>query len=85
MSYREMRVFTEKLRELGYPNMVSMESFRNPNFNLASDILYWLVKSYEPGFEFNMQLGSEEERIQFIKSTVTLLVLFLNGRVSRLS
>lgn len=35
---------TEQLRILGYPNVVSLEGFRESNFELVSDLLFWLVK-----------------------------------------
>lgn len=44
---RVTKGFTEKLRVLGYPRLVSMESFRGPNFELTADILLWLVKTYK--------------------------------------
>jgi len=36
--------FTETMRALGYPRLVSMENFRTPNFSLVAEILIWLVK-----------------------------------------
>ena len=36
MSYRELRKFCEIMRSLGYPRIISMENFRNPNFVLPS-------------------------------------------------
>ena len=36
--------FTEKMRCLGYRRLISMESFRTPNFELVTDILLWLVR-----------------------------------------
>lgn len=38
--------FTETMRALGYPRMISMQSFRSPNFPLVAEILIWLVKRY---------------------------------------
>ena len=43
MSYRDLRNFTEMLRSLGYPRLISMENFKTPNFNLVSEILLWLI------------------------------------------
>ena len=43
MSYRELKTFTEMMRALGYPRLISMENFRKPNFELVADILYWMV------------------------------------------
>lgn len=36
--------FTEMMRALGYPRLISMENFRNPNFPLVAEVLKWLVK-----------------------------------------
>ena len=38
--------FTEMMRSLGYPRLISMENFRHPNFSLVSEILTWLVDRY---------------------------------------
>jgi clusterin-associated protein 1 len=35
---------TEMMRALGYPRLISMENFRNPNFPLVAEVLKWLVK-----------------------------------------
>ena len=40
MSFRELRDFTEVMRFLGYPRIVSVENFRTPNFALVADALY---------------------------------------------
>jgi hypothetical protein len=36
--------FTEMMRSLGYPRLISMENFRSPNFPLVAEVLNWLVK-----------------------------------------
>lgn len=38
--------FTEMMRALGYPRLISMENFRTPNFTLVAEILTWLVRRY---------------------------------------
>jgi clusterin-associated protein 1 len=48
MSYRELRTFAEVMRSLGYPRPISLENFREPNFALVADVLYWLVLRYDP-------------------------------------
>ena len=35
--------FTETMKALGYPRLISVENFRTPNFELVADALYWLV------------------------------------------
>lgn len=41
--------FTEIMRALGYPRLISIENFRQPNFELVADCLYWLVLRYVRG------------------------------------
>ena len=36
MSFRDLRCLTESLRVLGYPQIVSLDSFREPNFKLVA-------------------------------------------------
>ncbi|CCW63364.1 unnamed protein product [Phytomonas sp. EM1] len=67
MSYRELRMFTETMRLLGYPNLISMESFRTPNVELVADCLYWLLKRYEPSTEVEYTIERERDRVQFFK------------------
>jgi len=43
MSYRELRNFCEIMRALGYHRNISMENFRDPNFELVADILFWFA------------------------------------------
>ncbi|KAJ3320324.1 Clusterin-associated protein 1 [Boothiomyces sp. JEL0866] len=60
--------FTEQLKGLGYPQPVSMESFRTPNFDTMGNILHWLVNNYDPTFEISLDFSSESSRVQFVKS-----------------
>lgn len=39
--------FCEIMRTLGYPRIISMENFREPNFPLVADCLEWLVRRYD--------------------------------------
>ncbi|ORZ33566.1 Clusterin-associated protein-1-domain-containing protein [Catenaria anguillulae PL171] len=66
MSFRDVRALTEHLRSLGYPSVISLESFRTPNFDLVADLLAWLVKSYDPHADIPLTIGSEDERVAFI-------------------
>jgi clusterin-associated protein 1 len=73
MSYRELRNFTEIMRALGYPRLISMENFRKPNFELVADILYWMVKLYDPETTVNDRVEFENERVQFLTSIASTL------------
>ena len=38
--------FTEMMRALGFPRLISMENFRTPNFKLVYECLKWLMKRF---------------------------------------
>ena len=61
------------MRSLGYPNVISMEAFRTPNFELVAELLYWLVKRYDPDATISDEIGTETERVRFLKAVGTLM------------
>ncbi|TNN52562.1 Clusterin-associated protein 1 [Liparis tanakae] len=65
--------FTETLRALGYPRLVSMENFRTPNFSLVAEILVWLVKRYEPHMDIPPDVDTESDRVFFIKAVAQFM------------
>lgn len=73
MSYREIRNFTEIMRALGYPRLISMENFRNPNFELVADILHWMIRLYDPESMLSEQIEFEDERVKFLTDAASLL------------
>jgi len=73
MSFRELRNFTEMMRALGYPRLISMENFRSPNFELVADVLYWMVKLYDPDTTISDRVEFENERVEFLTSIAALL------------
>ncbi|XP_072044616.1 clusterin-associated protein 1-like [Amphiura filiformis] len=73
MSYRDLRNFTEMTRALGYPRLISMENFRNPNFNLVAEVLIWLVKRYDPNADIPTDTDTEQDRVIFIKSVAQFM------------
>ncbi|KAM9848601.1 clusterin-associated protein 1 homolog [Aulostomus maculatus] len=73
MSFRDLRNFTEMMRALGYPRLISMENFRTPNFTLVAEILIWLVKRYEPQMDIPTDVDTESDRIFFIKAVVQFM------------
>jgi hypothetical protein len=36
--------FTETMKSLGYPRLISLDNFRTPNFELVADCLHWLIQ-----------------------------------------
>ncbi|KAH9599637.1 Clusterin-associated protein-1 [Trypanosoma melophagium] len=79
MSFRELRSFAETMRLLGYPNLISMESFRNPNVELVADCLYWLIKRYEPSAEIVYEIAREADRVYFFKQVCEIALT--KGRI----
>ncbi|XP_030583389.1 clusterin-associated protein 1 homolog isoform X2 [Archocentrus centrarchus] len=73
MSFRDLRNFTEMMRALGYPRLISMENFRTPNFTLVAEILIWLVKRYEPLSDVPTDVDTEPDRIFFIKAVAQFM------------
>lgn len=60
------------LRYLNYPRLISLENFVKPNFELVADILYWLAQRYDPQTEIPDDINQEKERVEFMKTIVTL-------------
>ena len=73
MSFRELRKFSEVMKALGYVRLISMESFRNPNFELVAHILYWLVQRHDPNAEIPDDISTEKHRIAFLKAVAELM------------
>ncbi|XP_067407207.1 clusterin-associated protein 1 isoform X3 [Emydura macquarii macquarii] len=73
MSFRDLRNFTEMMRALGYPRLISMENFRTPNFMLVSEMLLWLCKRYEPQNDVPSDVETEQDRVFFIKAVAQFM------------
>ena len=67
MSYRDLRSLTEMMRALGYPRLISLENFRQPNFQLVAEMLSWLVRRFEPSADLPQEIETMDERIMFIR------------------
>ncbi|KAM6424077.1 clusterin-associated protein 1 isoform 2-T2 [Liasis olivaceus] len=82
MSFRDLRNFTEMMRALGYPRLISMENFRTPNFMLVSEILLWLVKRYEPQTDIPSDVETEQDRVFFIKAVAQFMATKAHVRLN---
>ncbi|NWW80452.1 CLUA1 protein, partial [Climacteris rufus] len=65
--------FTEMMRALGYPRLISMENFHTPNFMLVSEVLLWLVKRYDPQSDIPGDVETEQDRVFFIKAVAQFM------------
>eukprot|EP00775_Hariotina_reticulata_P012904 gene12904-13030_t len=63
MSFRELRSFTEIMKSLGYPRMVSLDNFRTPNFELVADCL-----QFYPECSISDDISTEGDRVKFLQS-----------------
>ena len=72
MSFRELRNFTEMMRALGYPRLVSVDNFRKPHFALVADILYWMAIRYDPNAHIPDDIDTENERVNFVMKVAEL-------------
>lgn len=73
MSYRDIKNFCEMARVLGYPRLISIENFRQPNFALLAELLKWLVKRYDPHVDLPTEIDTESDRILFVKSVAQFM------------
>lgn len=74
MSFRDLRSFTEVMKALGYPRLISMENFRLPNFELVADCIYWLVKRYYPECDISDEISTEADRVKFLQSVAQVML-----------
>ena len=44
-----------------------MENFRNPNFELIADVLYWMVRKYDPDINCHQDIETEDDRVEFLQ------------------
>jgi clusterin-associated protein 1 len=62
------------MRALGYPRLISMENFRNPNFQLVAEILIWLVKRFDPDADVPSEYDTEQDRVILVRSVTEFMV-----------
>ncbi|CAG5125271.1 unnamed protein product, partial [Candidula unifasciata] len=65
--------FTEMMRALGFPRLISMENFRTPNFKLVYECLTWLMKRYDPNVDLGIDIDTEQDRVIFIKTVAEFM------------
>lgn len=82
MSFRDVRTLLENLRTLGFPRLVSMENFRDPNFPLVAEILRWLTHRYDPSEHIPEDVSTEQDRVLFIKAVAKLLATKANLKLN---
>jgi len=61
------------MRALGYPRLISLENFRQPNFPLVAEMLVWLVKRFEPSADLPSEVDTEQDRVILIRTVVQFM------------
>ncbi|KAJ3642830.1 hypothetical protein Zmor_025582 [Zophobas morio] len=82
MSYRDVRNFIEMTRALGYPTLISMESFRSPNFPLVANLLVWLSKRFDPDVDIPSDIETEDDRVKLIRNAAQFMALKANIKLN---
>ncbi|KAJ0176941.1 hypothetical protein K1T71_006950 [Dendrolimus kikuchii] len=84
MSYRDLRNFSEAMRVLGFPQPISLESFRTPNWALMESCLRWLAARVEPDAQLAGGAATLEQRVALVTHALALFHsranLKLNGK-----
>jgi len=52
-----------------------MENFKQANFRLVAEMLYWMVQRYDPSAEISDNIDEEDDRVNFIKSVTQLFAV----------
>eukprot|EP00877_Chromochloris_zofingiensis_P002789 jgi/Chrzof1/12510/Cz06g36260.t1 len=66
--------FTEHMKFLGYPRLISLDNFRVPNFELVADCLYWLLQRFYPECNISDDISTEAQRVNFLKSVAQIML-----------
>ena len=70
------------LRALGYPNLISMESFRKANFPFVADLLIWLAKKFDPDVDIRPDIETEDERVTLIRTVAQFMAVKANIKLN---
>eukprot|EP00340_Litonotus_pictus_P012954 CAMPEP_0170536620 /NCGR_PEP_ID=MMETSP0209-20121228/102249_1 /TAXON_ID=665100 ORGANISM="Litonotus pictus, Strain P1" /NCGR_SAMPLE_ID=MMETSP0209 /ASSEMBLY_ACC=CAM_ASM_000301 /LENGTH=411 /DNA_ID=CAMNT_0010837999 /DNA_START=42 /DNA_END=1275 /DNA_ORIENTATION=+ len=54
------------MRSLGYQRTISIENFRNPNFSLVAEILYWFIQRFDPKADIPDDIQDDKDRVEFM-------------------
>jgi clusterin-associated protein 1 len=76
--------FTEMMRVLGYPRLISLSNFQYPNFPLVAEILSWLVKRFDNNNNINSNHDTEEERIALVCYVAEFMVCIQSVNINKL-
>ncbi|KAK2957481.1 putative Clusterin-associated protein [Blattamonas nauphoetae] len=70
------------MKQLGYPNLISYASFRQPNFELVSHSLYWLIKRADPNFMYPYEIDTDNDRVALTKAMANHATTHLHIKIN---
>uniref|UniRef100_A0A0C9RTS5 Cluap1_0 protein n=1 Tax=Fopius arisanus TaxID=64838 RepID=A0A0C9RTS5_9HYME len=82
MSFRDLRNFTEMMRFLGYPRLISLSNFRVPNFPLVAEVLVWLVRRFDGDTDISCDYQTEEDRVAIIRRAAEFMAIKTNIKLN---
>lgn len=51
-----------------------VDSFRTPNFELVSDLLYWMAYRYDSHINISDNISTENDRVQYLTTIAQVLI-----------
>ncbi|KAL7531769.1 hypothetical protein ACHAXR_004226 [Thalassiosira sp. AJA248-18] len=72
------RELSDLLQHVQYPHPVATGSFQTPNFELMASILCWLAQRLDPSIPIHDQIGTEDDRVQFLNGIASGLATKMN-------
>ena len=77
-----MRKLCEMMRRIGYNRIISLDSFKKPNFELVAEILDWLASRFDPHAEIPDTLETERHRVSFMRAVCGLFTTKARIKIS---
>ena len=71
-THKKMRELLTLLRALEYPRMLSLQSFKLPNFKLTAEVLFWLCGKIQQDHQISSNINRENERVAFVRNVCQL-------------
>lgn len=62
------------MRVLGYPRLISLSNFKDPNFPLVAEILVWIIKRFNSDSNVPTEHHTEQSRIALIRYAAEFMV-----------
>ena len=80
--FKQVRKLSEMMRTIGYSRIISLDSFKKPNFELVAEMLDWLASRFDPNAEIPSELESDKDRVNFMKAVCGLFTTKARIKIS---